>query len=268
MKTTWIAALACTLQLAAAARAEPMAWQGTLTFEFAAGIADAAIVGSGVADVAATNGAALRSLAITGGITGNVTVPVTDPELTGTLRSVMATVTLLSGSLSPVWPPAPFGAPQLERGHLPVRGLLRLCTLVEGCVFGPILRLTRNDGNTGFGAGGLLTIGAGATTFAVSVEAAPWTLRTATLPIQTENGARFAIPRAGFAHGPLSYTGSTALSGGSLQLVTPVAVTSQAGQPFASFGVLQLRLVPEPGPLVLLGPGILGMWVLARTRGS
>lgn len=263
----WIAALACTLQLAAAAGAEPMAWQGTLAFEFAAGIEEAAIVGAGVADVGVTNGAALRSLAVAGGITGNATVPVTNPDLTVTLRSAMATVTLGSGTLSPFWPPAPFGAPQLWRGRLPVRGLLRLCSLVDGCVFGPVLRLTRNGGNTGLGAGGLLTIGAGTSSFAVSVEAAPWTLGTATLPIRTENGTTFAIPRAGFAHGPLSYTGSTALAGGSLQLVTPVAVTSQAGQPFASFGVLQLRFIPEPGPLVLLGPGILGLWVLGRTRG-
>jgi hypothetical protein len=90
---------------------------------------------------------------------------------------------------------------------------------------------------------------------------------TATLPVRTEGGATVAIPRAGFAHGPLSFTGSTARDGGALQLVTPIAVTSQDGQPFASFGVLSLRLIPEPGPLVLLAAGGLGMLALARTRG-
>jgi len=268
VKANWIAAVAAGLCFAARAPAQPMEWQGTLRFDFAAGIADAAITGTGVADVTRAGGARLVSLDLAGGITGDATAPATDPAIAQTLRSAMATVTLGSGALAPLWPPAPSGPLRLERGVLPVRGLLRLCFLVEGCAIGPFLPLTRNEGNTGFGAGGLLTIGAGATDFAVSVEAAPWTLGTATLPIRTENGATFAIPRVGFAHGPLSYTGSTALAGGVLQLVSPLAVTSPSGQAFASFGVLQIRLIPEPGPLVLLAPGILGMWVLGRRRGS
>jgi len=267
MRSTSIEALFFVLLFAASARAMPMAWEGTLSFEFISGIEEAAIVGSGVAEVDASSGAALRSLAIAGGVTGNVTVPVTDPELAASFPSVMASVTLGTGTLSPFQPPAPFGVPQLERAQLPIRGLLRMCFLFDGCFVGPVLRLTRNLGGTGVGVGGLLTIGAGTSTVNISIEAAPWTVATATLPVRTEAGATIAIPRAGFVHGPLSFAGSTARDGGALQLVTPIAVTSQDGQPFASFAVFSLRLIPEPGPLVLLFAGVLGMLVLAKTRG-
>jgi hypothetical protein len=267
MKSASITAFTAALVCAASAAAAPMAWQGTLSFEFVSGIADAAVSGGGSAGVARSSGTGLRSLTIWGGITGAVRAPVTDPDVAATLRSVMATVTLGGGTLSPFQPLAPFGDPQLHRGVLPVRGLLRLCFLLDDCSIGPVLRLTRNEGNTGLGAGGLLTIGVGGTGWNVSVEAAPWTVGTATLPLRTEGGATVAVQRAGFVHGPLSFTGSTAREGGVLQLVTPIAVTSQDGQPFASFAVLDLRLIPEPGPLVLLGAGVLGMLALAMTRG-
>ena len=95
---------------------------------------------------------------------------------------------------------------------------------------------------------------------------APWTIRTATVPIMTDSGGTVAVAAAGWLHGPASFTTSTAVSGGALSLVTPLRVTSNLGTPLGAFGRLTLRFVPEPGLLLLMGSGLLGLAILGRTR--
>jgi hypothetical protein len=243
-------------------------WLGTLTLEFLdPGIPDATITGVGVADVnPGGGGAALVTLGIAGGISGTVTVPVADPYSAGSLFSVMIAASLGFGTLGPFQPGAPLGEPQLTRNTLPMPGTARLCVLAPGCGFGPLLPLTANSGQTGVGVGGLLTAG-GVGSVRFSVQAAPWTVGTATLTLATTQGGSVSVARAGFAHGPWSFaTGSTALPGGALQLVTPIAIESQSGESLPAFGVLTLRFVPEPGSLLLLAPGLLGLFALARMR--
>jgi hypothetical protein len=242
-------------------------WEGTLSLEFLdPAIPDAHFTGAGIASVTTANGgAALVTLALAGGISGAAALLVTDPEVSGTLPSVRATVALGSGTLRPFHPPTTFGQPQLAENTLPIPGVVRLCLLTTGCGLGHALALTLGDGATGVGIGGLLTLGdfGGSR---VSVQAAPWTPATASLPFPTTSGGSVFATRTGFVHGAFSFTGSTALTGGMLQLVTPVAVTSVGGKAFASFGVLTLRFVPEPTSLAMLTSGAIGLLVLARTR--
>ena len=101
----------------------------------------------------------------------------------------------------------------------------------------------------------------------ISVEAAPWTVRDATLSVQTPSGSSFQLVTSGSVHGPYSFTGSTALAGGQLSLVTPVLTTSNGlDLPALAFARLTLRLVPEPGLLLLLALSAVGLWILSRIR--
>ena len=57
--------------------------------------------------------------------------------------------------------------------------------------------------------------------------------------------------------------------GGVIQIVTPTLVVANIVPPLdrtALMGVLTLRVVPEPGPLLLLGAGAAGLAALARAR--
>jgi len=249
------------------ALASSMRWAGTLDFEFAAeSLSPIAFTGSGVATLNGSSGGIhLTALRIAGGITGSATAPVTDPEM-ATLLSVRATATLGTGTLSPFSPPVPPGQPQLTRRTLPVRGAVRLCILLPGCDTAIPLALTVNRGRTGVGVGGLLTVGGFTSGTAISLEAAPWTLRTATLPIPTSGGGSATLAAAGWLHGPATLTSSTALTGGSVSLVTPVRVTSDAGQAFGMFTRLTVRFVPEPRPLLVVAFGASGLVALAWKR--
>ncbi len=115
------------------------------------------------------------------------------------------------------------------------------------------------------GVGGIITVG-GSGPLRLSLEAAPWTIRTATVPVTTNGGGTVAVAAAGWLHGPASFTTSTAVSGGALSLVTPLRITSNLGTPLGAFGRLTLRFVPEPGLLLLMGSGLLGLAILGRTR--
>ena len=75
-------------------------------------------------------------------------------------------------------------------------------------------------------------------------------------------GGKLPVFASGFAHGAASLTGSTGLPGGSLQLVTPIRVTSNQGSELAAFGRLRVRFLPEPGVSLLLAAGCLGLGVL------
>jgi hypothetical protein len=200
------------------------------------------------------------------GITGSGTVPVTDPETSGAVRSIrVANVTLGSGTLTGI-----SGAPPLGRNEIPLKGFVRVCLIVGDCALNVPLNLTLNDGNTGVGVGGLLT-GSFRNSVRISIVNAPWTLGTVSGINQTVHGGFKTISRAGFVHGGGSATSATVVGGATvvIQLIAPQQVTTQGiagnNDVLMLFPTLTI-LAPEPGLLLLIGSGVLGLGVLGRSR--
>ncbi|MDJ0849381.1 MAG: PEP-CTERM sorting domain-containing protein [Myxococcota bacterium] len=254
--------LAVVLLVAGTARAEVLGWDGTLSLDFPLAGPDLEawrVEGPGVA-IPAASLPALGALHLSGGPSGTSTFLVTDPDTVGNaIAAVRIDAALGFGSLSPL-PPHPFGE-RLDARTVPVFGSLRLCLLSSSCVFpAPLFDLGH-----GLGVGGTLT-GATPSGLRISIQAAPWTLGTATVPLPTSGGGTATGFAFGFVHGPASFTGTTAASAGEIQLVTPMLARSEAALPFSGFGRLGVRFVPEPGGGALLLAALGALLLLARHR--
>lgn len=263
-------ALAACVSSARVASASPLNWEGTLEIEIL-GFEPLAVTGGGVATVAGPGGGAflqtLQLAASRGGIAGTSMVPITDPLAQGQgIASVRATASLGTGSFAPI--SGGTGYALLTKNVLPVRGLAKLCLLSTNCTNYIPMPFTQptgaGPGVEGVGIGGLVTVGGASGALRISVEAAPWTLYTATVTVMTGGGGSAAVTTAGFVHGAYSYSGSTGQPGGALQLVTPIRITSNQGNKMAGFVRLGVRFVPEPGWLVLLASGCFGLGLLHR----
>ncbi len=256
------ALLALLLLQAASARAEVLGWDGTLSLDFPLADPERSawrIEGPGVA-IPSASPPALGALHVTGGPSGASTFLVTDPDTIGnSIAAVRFEAGVGFGTLSP-FPPHPFG-PRLDARTLPVSGSLRVCLLSSSCIF-PVQLF---DLGQGLGLGGTLT-GATPSGLRISIQAAPWTLGTATLPLETSAGATATAFAFGYVHGPASLTGTTGANAGEIQLVTPMVARSEAAAPFAGFARLGVRFVPEPGSGALLLAALGGLLVLARQR--
>jgi hypothetical protein len=251
--------------------AKTLEWHGTLKMELWPG-ATVSNQGSGVATVNDSSGGAhLSTLRVAGGITGSVVIPLTDPEVTGTMKSIRVdparlgtgTLTGISGA-PPIAPPA----------AIPLPGVMRVCIFQPDCAYFLPMELTLNNGKTGMGVGGLLTVG-GNGSVRISIEAAPWTLATVSGLNQTAGGGFKTLTRVGFVHGPASATGgasgsSTAAPSGVIQLIAPQQVRMHGvtgnGSWIATFTTLTLHFIPEPGLLLLIGSGVVGLGLLGRSR--
>ena len=263
-------ALAACVSSARVASASPLNWEGTISLEVL-GFPPLAVTGGGVSTLTGPgDGVFLQTLRVAasrGGIEGTAMLPITDPLVqAGGIASVRATVSLGTGSLAPI--SGGTGYAPLTRNVLPVRGLAKLCLLSTLCSNYLPLVLTQptgarsGGGVKGVGVGGLVTIGGGTNPIRISIEAAPWTLYTATVSVASAGGGKVPVFASGFVHGAASLTGSTGLPGGLLQLVTPIQITSNQGNPLGAFARLSVRFVPEPGWLVLLASGCLGLGLL------
>jgi len=251
--------------LAGTAGAKTLDWHGTLDLDLGA-LPTLRLQGSGVATVNDSSGGNhLNTLRLAGGITGTGTIPVTDPDTVGTIPRIFATVTLGSGTISGI-----SGAPPLHQpATIPVKGFTRVCLFSPDCAAFLPLNNTTNNGATGIGVGGQLTIGRfGAVR--ISVVNGPWTLGTVSGVNQTKSGGFATLSKGGFVHGAASSNSSTATGSGLIQLITPqqVTVTGVAGnnQQLSLFASLTIHFIPEPGLLLLLGSGVVGLGLLGRKR--
>lgn len=264
-------ALAVCMSSVRVASASLLNWEGTLSIDVL-GFEPLAVTGGGVATVDGPGGGVmletLRIAASRGAIAGSAMFPISDPVVQGGgIASVRATVSLASGSFAPI-SGGTSGVP-LTRRELPVRGIVKVCLLFPSCTHFLPIALTQPTGNgpgallKGVGVGGLVTVGMDQP-LRLSIEGAPWTLHTATVDVPTASGGSVPIFTTGFVHGAASLTGSTGFPGGSLQLVTPIRITSNDGGELAAFGKLGVRFLPEPGLLLLLAAGCFGLGVLHR----
>jgi hypothetical protein len=110
--------------------------------------------------------------------------------------------------------------------------------------------------------------------FKLSIQGAPWTIGIASIQgvtTTTPNGgiSTYTKTLQGFVHGPASGTSSTAAISGVLQIIAPVFIETNLGQPDTFQAVwqeLRLHFIPEPGLLLLLGSGGAGLVMLGRNR--
>ena len=216
------------------------------------------------------------------GLSLNTVLPVTDPIVSaGGIVSVRLTDVRAGfvagpqnnlGVLGPVSGAiASTTTPSGSLGTIPTQGMARICLVVPGCAGNLPLDVgaTVNGVAVGGGVGGILTIGQ-LGMIRISIVGAPYTVKTITAFNRTNNGAIDTFTEKGFAHGPLSNTSSTGQTSGVLQVVTTNHTTTQ-GVPgnadiSGQFARILVHFIPEPGLLLLLGSGAVGMALLGRKR--
>jgi hypothetical protein len=302
-------ALAVVFAMAGTAVARPLNWAGTLTTRLG-DLPDLSAAGGGVSTLNGSTGPipshlnSIRMAGSRGGVTGTDTNIITDPETAGNgIAAVIIQFEQGTGTLAPICGAIASTSALTDR-TMPIGGVAKICLLSTVCTdFLPLLltqpttngarfqinTATPNQltvgglqgkklgipgtGVKGVGIGGLITVG-GESAIRISVEAAPWTVKTATAIDQTDDntgaGAFHNVTRMGFAHGPSSGTTSTAQPSGVLQIVTPSQVrtniTLGSNVKAAAITELLIHFIPEPGLLLLIGSGIVGLVVLGRSR--
>lgn len=248
-----LAALATGACLAAEARAAALPFTATLAMEFE-GLPFAPIPGSGVAIANGSGGGVhLQSLALPSGVlagTGLV-APITDPGA-APIEGLQLTAAPGAGSFA-------------ETAMGAVGGAMPLLGAAKVCLFAPCGGAIANIAVplSVIGVGGLLYVDGPVN---LTVAGAPWTTGAAILALPY---SPYLTYRSGSAQGPASGTSTTAQIGGSVQLVTPILVSTNINADipyFTGFARLTLHFVPEPATLVLLTGGIALLGANARRR--
>jgi hypothetical protein len=273
------AAIAGILAVAGTSSARPVIWQGSLSTKIAE-LGEIAITGGGVATVNGSSAVfphltTLRIKGSRGNLSGTNTIIITDPNAAPTVRRIIVDASLGTGTFRPFSGNSTANDDSLTMNVLPVRGLAKVCVLSTVCTnFVPLVLTV--GGTRGVGIGGLITGMAHvlSANVRISIEAAPWTIKTATVVDQTDDNTGAAafqvVTRRGFAHGPASHTSSTANQSGVVQLVTPAQVrttiTQGTNEKVGVIATLLIHFIPEPGLLLLLGSGVVGLAVLGRSR--
>jgi hypothetical protein len=284
-----MAAAFLALGTAGIANAAVLNWEGTATILWA-GFTPGKLTGGGVATINDSSGtvpahlSTLRLAASRGQIQGTGIMLVTDPFTSGSNPALRYEGV---GGGTGTWGGISGGAASTSTGGgiLPLGGTGKYCILNTACTAYFTLTLTQpttvngvpGSGIKGVGVGGMITyggLGGGFGGIKMSLQAAPWTIKTATVIDQITTppvfGDQYLVTwvTKGWAHAPVSTTTSTAQPGGVLQLVTPnqIVTNSALNEKIGSFVILAIRFIPEPGLLLLLGSGVTGLALLGRRR--
>ena len=280
MRTLAVALGAMGLLASPAARAALLEFESVTIVEFSnLGGATASTTGSGTVQINGTGGLGpLDSLTF---ITVNpaaidTTIFVTEPSVAVTIPSVQFTSVQLRPDLAghvlaPISGALRGSVSGLTQNTVAFGGNVRICLFFAGCNAGHIdlpLGDTSNGVVIGPGVGG--TVAGASGEIRISLVAAPWTVRTASISDRTDSSGITILTRKGYARGPASRTSTAGQPGGVVQFVTANQVTT-LGVPGSNdvsgqFVIHRLHFVPEPELLLLLGGGALGMLWLGRRR--
>jgi len=273
--------------MAGIASAATLNWEGTFVIDMVhLGRGEAR--GGGVATVNSSGGGVpahvntLRLAGSRGHVTGSSFDLVTDPTQAGNGIAAVAFENIQGGTGT--FFPISGGAAStmnLTQHIMPMYGLSKVCLLNTSCTTALTLPFTAattvngvpGTGVQGIGIGGMLTMG-GYGGIRMSMNHAPWTIKTVVGidQITTTGGSRVFIDivQKGWAHAPVSTTSSTAKVGGMVQLVTPHQVQTNlplgSNDEVGSTAFFVMRFIPEPGLLMLLGSGVVGLALLGRAR--
>jgi hypothetical protein len=282
-----VAAISLVLGTAGVAGAAPLNWGGSTTFTIS-DIPSFQFTGGGVATVNNSAGGlpahldTLRLKGSRGQIDGTDTQFITDPDTAGNgIAAVIVQVAHGTGTFVPVSGGAA-STSVLTQNILPVYGMAKICLLSTVCSMYldmPFTQPTTVNGVPGtgisaVGVGGLITAG-GYGGIRISLQAAPWTIKTTTVVDQITTptgGLRIFTTQTykGWAHAPASTTSSTAQASGVVQLVTPGHITSNiplgSNAKLAGIVVTVMHFIPEPGLFLLLTSGVVGLALLGRRR--
>jgi hypothetical protein len=275
------------LGIAGVANAAVLNFSGTSTI-LLADFPPGQFTGGGVATINGSDGVipahlnTLRLAESRGQIQGTFTRIVTDPDTIA--NGVVALIYDQVGGLTGTWYGISGGAASTSTGGgiMGVGGVVKICILTTACT--QYLPLVLNQpttvngvpgtGTKGVGVGGLITAG-GYGGIRISLQAAPWTIKTATVIDQitpTGGPPRINITWVGkgWAHAPVSTTTSTAQPSGVVQLITPAQVVTNlplgSSDKMAAFMITVVHFIPEPGLLLLLGSGVAGLAFLGRRK--
>jgi hypothetical protein len=276
-------AAALTIAGAHAARADKLLFSGTHSIKFSHNgvIKEVSASGTGVAIANGSTGP-LNSLQLTqpfAKITETVTattpgIGIDEIRFQGVrINPALAGAKGSPGVFAPILAAAK--SMSLTKNTLPAAGTIRLCNL-SGCPGSVPVKLTQTNMGVAIGPGvGGTFMATGMSGTMLTVMGAPWTVNTTTVSYRTKSGGIGTFMDAGTAHGPLGMTGTTLNQtsmgmGGTLQLVSGILTTCAGcagnNSPSGQIAKLTIHFAPEPGLLVPLAAGAVGVALLGRSR--